>query len=260
MCTGRTAALGSEIRALPRHRCPVRQGAVSTRRPGRWSLSAAGGRGDDGHTHHRCRGRPGAPKGLTWDHDDAAARASDALVATAWLWWTVLLLVLLRVAAIVAFRSREPAVLDRIRQLNKHGLNPLMLHLAGKPHWYAAKGGARRPPVRPALRDPRGRRTGRGWPSHPAALRGGRRLAAQPAGRRGRRGRPARAPPHGLDAGGRCPPTRSGRSCPPSGGGRRAPTASPRGSGCAPPTRCPTRRVSGSSTGPWSRRLSQRGR
>jgi deazaflavin-dependent oxidoreductase (nitroreductase family) len=56
-----------------------------------------------------------------------------------WLWWTVLLLVLLRVAAIVAFRSREPAVLDRIRQFNKHGLNPLMLHLAGKPHWYAAK-------------------------------------------------------------------------------------------------------------------------
>jgi deazaflavin-dependent oxidoreductase (nitroreductase family) len=57
------------------------------------------------------------------------------------LWWTVLVLVLvlLRLAAIAAFRSREPAVLDRIRQLNKHSLNPLMLHLAGRPHWYAAK-------------------------------------------------------------------------------------------------------------------------
>ena len=55
------------------------------------------------------------------------------------LWWTVLALVLLRVAAIIAFRSRNRAVLDRIREANKRWLNPAMLHLAGKPHWYASR-------------------------------------------------------------------------------------------------------------------------
>ena len=55
------------------------------------------------------------------------------------LWWTVLAVVLLRVAAIVVFRSRQPAVLDRLRELNKRWLNPAMLYLAGRPHWYASR-------------------------------------------------------------------------------------------------------------------------
>ena len=54
------------------------------------------------------------------------------------LGWTVAVLVLLRLAAIAAFRSRQPAVLDPLRQANKKALNPLMLHLAGRRHWYAA--------------------------------------------------------------------------------------------------------------------------
>ena len=53
--------------------------------------------------------------------------------------WTVAVLVLLRLAAIAAFRSRQPAVLDPLRHANKKVLNPVMLHLAGEPHWYAAK-------------------------------------------------------------------------------------------------------------------------
>jgi deazaflavin-dependent oxidoreductase (nitroreductase family) len=55
------------------------------------------------------------------------------------LGWTVAVLVLLRLAAIAAFRSRQPAVLDPLRHANKKALNPLMLHLAGRRHWYAAK-------------------------------------------------------------------------------------------------------------------------
>ena len=53
--------------------------------------------------------------------------------------WAVAVLVLLRLAAIAAFRSRQPAVLDPLRHANKKALNPLMLHLAGRRHWYAAK-------------------------------------------------------------------------------------------------------------------------
>lgn len=48
-------------------------------------------------------------------------------------------LVALRVAGILLFRSRRPAVLDAIRGANKRVLNPLMLYLAGRRHWYAAR-------------------------------------------------------------------------------------------------------------------------
>jgi deazaflavin-dependent oxidoreductase (nitroreductase family) len=48
-------------------------------------------------------------------------------------------LVALRLAGILLFRSRRPAVLDAVRQANKRVLNPLMLHLAGHRHWYAAR-------------------------------------------------------------------------------------------------------------------------
>jgi deazaflavin-dependent oxidoreductase (nitroreductase family) len=47
--------------------------------------------------------------------------------------------VLLRLATIAAFRSHQPAVLDPLRHANNKVLNPLMLHLAGRRHWYAAK-------------------------------------------------------------------------------------------------------------------------
>ena len=47
--------------------------------------------------------------------------------------------VALRLTVILLFRSRRPALLDAVRQANKRVLNPLMLHLAGRPHWYAAR-------------------------------------------------------------------------------------------------------------------------
>jgi hypothetical protein len=48
-------------------------------------------------------------------------------------------LVALRITGIVLFRSRRPAFLDAVRRANKRVLNPLMLHLAGHRHWYAAR-------------------------------------------------------------------------------------------------------------------------
>jgi deazaflavin-dependent oxidoreductase (nitroreductase family) len=70
-------------------------------------------------------------------------RRSGKVTGRGWrrrgLGWTVAVVVLLRLATIAAFRSRQPAVLDPLRQANKMALNPLMLHLAGKRHWYAAK-------------------------------------------------------------------------------------------------------------------------
>jgi len=59
-----------------------------------------------------------------WKHP--AVRATAAVVAV-------------RLAGILLFRSRRPAVLHNIRQANKRVLNPVMLHLAGRPHWYAAR-------------------------------------------------------------------------------------------------------------------------
>jgi deazaflavin-dependent oxidoreductase (nitroreductase family) len=60
-------------------------------------------------------------------------------------WWThpavrwAATVVALRLTAIVLFRSRRPAFLDALRQANKRVLNPLMLHHAGRRHWYAAR-------------------------------------------------------------------------------------------------------------------------
>jgi deazaflavin-dependent oxidoreductase (nitroreductase family) len=47
--------------------------------------------------------------------------------------------VALRLAGILLFRSRCPAALNVVRNANKRWLNPLMLHLAGHRHWYAAR-------------------------------------------------------------------------------------------------------------------------
>ncbi|MGD9527127.1 hypothetical protein [Pseudonocardia sp.] len=43
------------------------------------------------------------------------------------------------VIAAVAFRGHRPAVLDGVRRFNRNILNPAMLHLAGRRHWYAAR-------------------------------------------------------------------------------------------------------------------------
>jgi deazaflavin-dependent oxidoreductase (nitroreductase family) len=48
-------------------------------------------------------------------------------------------LVALRITGVVLFRRRRPAFLRAVRQANKRVLNPVMLHLAGRPHWYAAR-------------------------------------------------------------------------------------------------------------------------
>ncbi|MHA6794238.1 hypothetical protein ACVGVM_12135 [Pseudonocardia bannensis] len=48
-------------------------------------------------------------------------------------------LVALRLLGVLVFRTQVPAVMDRLRAFNKHALNPAMLHLAGRPHWYAAR-------------------------------------------------------------------------------------------------------------------------
>jgi hypothetical protein len=47
--------------------------------------------------------------------------------------------VALRVAIVIAFRARNRVLLDAIRHANKWWLNPLMLRLAGRRHWYAAR-------------------------------------------------------------------------------------------------------------------------
>jgi deazaflavin-dependent oxidoreductase (nitroreductase family) len=42
-----------------------------------------------------------------------------------------------RALAVITFRGSSPAALDRIRRFNKRALNPLMLRVAGRSHWYA---------------------------------------------------------------------------------------------------------------------------
>jgi deazaflavin-dependent oxidoreductase (nitroreductase family) len=60
-------------------------------------------------------------------------------------WWKrptvrwVAAVVALRLTAILLFRSRRPEFLDAVRRFNKRALNPLMLRLAGRRHWYAAR-------------------------------------------------------------------------------------------------------------------------
>jgi phenylacetate-CoA ligase len=47
--------------------------------------------------------------------------------------------VLARVVTVVAFRSGNRTVIDAIRRFNRRLLNPVMLGLAGRRHWYAAR-------------------------------------------------------------------------------------------------------------------------
>lgn len=48
-----------------------------------------------------------------------------------------LVAVALRALVVFTFRFGSPDALDRIRRFNKRALNPLMLRLAGRSHWYA---------------------------------------------------------------------------------------------------------------------------
>ncbi|OLT01366.1 hypothetical protein BJF90_32480 [Pseudonocardia sp. CNS-004] len=48
-----------------------------------------------------------------------------------------LVAVALRALVVITFRFGSPGALDRIRRFNKRALNPLMLRLAGRSHWYA---------------------------------------------------------------------------------------------------------------------------
>ena len=45
--------------------------------------------------------------------------------------------VVLRIVTV--FRERDPVALAAVRRFNRRFLNPVMLHLAGKRHWYAAR-------------------------------------------------------------------------------------------------------------------------
>jgi deazaflavin-dependent oxidoreductase (nitroreductase family) len=42
-----------------------------------------------------------------------------------------------RALVVITFRAASPAAFDRVRRFNKRVLNPLMLRLAGRSHWYA---------------------------------------------------------------------------------------------------------------------------
>ena len=56
------------------------------------------------------------------------------------VFWSCLIgLTLLRVGVVWAFRTRDPAVIDRIKRFNRRWLNPWMLRHAGGPHWYAGR-------------------------------------------------------------------------------------------------------------------------
>jgi hypothetical protein len=65
------------------------------------------------------------------------------------LWSVILGMALFRLAVSWAFRTKNPAVIGRIKRFNRRWLNPWMLHLAGGPRWYAGR------------LEHRGRRTGR---------------------------------------------------------------------------------------------------
>lgn len=74
------------------------------------------------------------------------------------VWWTwrakifcgfVAVWLLLRLGALLAVRSHQPAVIGPVKQFNRRWLNPWMLRRAGGRHWYAGQ------------LEHRGRRTGR---------------------------------------------------------------------------------------------------
>lgn len=79
-------------------------------------------------------------------------------------WWkrplpfAIMALVALRAAGISLFRHRNRTFLRAVRTINRRALNPAMLRLAGRPHWYAAR------------LEHVGRRSGRGYATPVVAL------------------------------------------------------------------------------------------
>lgn len=55
------------------------------------------------------------------------------------LWGVIIGMALFRLAASWVFRTRNPAVMSQIKLFNHRWLNPVMLHFAGGPHWYAGR-------------------------------------------------------------------------------------------------------------------------
>lgn len=51
----------------------------------------------------------------------------------------VVVWVVLRIVAVTVFRRRNPAALAAVRRFNRRYLNPVMLRMAGRRHWYAAR-------------------------------------------------------------------------------------------------------------------------
>jgi hypothetical protein len=52
--------------------------------------------------------------------------------------WLLIAFVVLQVGLILLFRSHSPLLLRIVRTFNKYILNPAMLTVAGRPHWYAS--------------------------------------------------------------------------------------------------------------------------
>lgn len=50
----------------------------------------------------------------------------------------LLFLLVFEIIAVVVFRTHWRPGIDTVRRFNKRLLNPLMLKMAGKPHWYAS--------------------------------------------------------------------------------------------------------------------------
>src|SRR3970040_2714389 len=67
---------------------------------------------------------------------ERSSRGSMSMLRT--LRRVLVVVVLLEAVAIVLFRMRWRPAIDAIRQFNRRALNPVMLKMAGKRHWYAA--------------------------------------------------------------------------------------------------------------------------
>jgi deazaflavin-dependent oxidoreductase (nitroreductase family) len=65
--------------------------------------------------------------------DESKSRRRRRVVVLVVVW------VVLRIVTVTVFRRRNPAALAAVRRFNRQCLNPVMLRLAGRRHWYAAR-------------------------------------------------------------------------------------------------------------------------
>jgi hypothetical protein len=47
--------------------------------------------------------------------------------------------VVVRIVTVTVFRTQNQVVLARVRRFNRRWLNPVMLRMAGRRHWYSAR-------------------------------------------------------------------------------------------------------------------------